>query len=388
MLISRAKARRVAGNGDDRSERRSPPVPALAPRAGARRIEHDGVEGRQFIALERSSEQVSGLANDRTQARAPWRRRARARRAPARRFRRRALHGRPPGAMRRRPTPQNRSATRLRALDGRQRKFGKHTLALERRLKEAARRRTDARRANAGFGRAPLDDDLAVVGQPRNIQSARRRDQCLSTSAKSSAPQPSDVDIEPGQRRGDIDIERLADATQTCGQRARRIKRARHARREHRTGWRFRRCGGRAGRMKPISTPRLSGAERARETSRAVVPRHARRPARRAARRRRHGPAQWPAGRASTWHRAVGAEMLRRRSRRNRRNTRKWARCAPGLVENLDQLAPLAVERRRATRSPGRASAICERAIPDASEPVAAIAEAVDHKFLVATPHP
>ena len=56
---------------------------------------------------------------------------------------------------------------------------------------------------------------------------------CVGEIERAAAP---DVDVEAGQRRRDVDVERLADAAQADRQHARRLERARHAGGENRAG--------------------------------------------------------------------------------------------------------------------------------------------------------
>ncbi len=73
-----------------------------------------------------------------------------------------------------------------------------------------------------------------MIGDPGEIEPLGRPHELppLGGFEPSRAAQ---VDIEPAKRRGDADVERLAEAAQIRGKRARRLERSRHRRSEQRT---------------------------------------------------------------------------------------------------------------------------------------------------------
>ncbi len=108
-------------------------------------------------------------------------------------------------------------------------------LARQRRLQEAARRRRDPRLPEGDLRRAALDDDLAVVGYARQIEPLRGLDE-LAPRGRIERPGAAKIEIEPAERRRRLDVERLAQAAQSAGERPRRGNRAVHRRAEQRAG--------------------------------------------------------------------------------------------------------------------------------------------------------
>ena len=76
------------------------------------------------------------------------------------------------------------------------------------RLQESARRQPHQRLAERDARRPALDHDLAVIGDAREIERIRCLRQLLGFRA-SQRPRAAQIDVEPVERRGDADVERL-----------------------------------------------------------------------------------------------------------------------------------------------------------------------------------
>ena len=159
------------------------------------------------------------------------------------------------------------------------------------------------------------------------------------------------IEIEPVEGRGRLDVERLAEPAQIGGERARGGDRARHAGAEQRAGVDvddFVRAG-----AHEADVVARHAAGTARERSRGGAPRHARRPARRLRPRRRRAPS------AATSELALpfGIEPRRPcaapRSRRTRRNSGRSAPRGRGFA--FEYAASALGD--SCTRSPGSAPA-------------------------------
>ena len=108
-----------------------------------------------------------------------------------------------------------------------------HRLAFGRRLQEGAGRQDDVRFPDAHRRSDALHDQLAVTGQPREpvrLGEARERARALRRQRAGAAH----VHVEPGVRRGHLDVERLLQCAERLGERPRGGQRAGKRGRQHR----------------------------------------------------------------------------------------------------------------------------------------------------------
>ena len=103
------------------------------------------------------------------------------------------------------------------------------------RLQEAAGRQRNKRLAERDARRPSLDHGLAVIGDAREIEPVRRARELLRLGAR-ERPRAAKVDVEPGERCGDADVERFHHSPQIAAQRSRSRNRAGHAGAEQRAG--------------------------------------------------------------------------------------------------------------------------------------------------------
>ena len=110
------------------------------------------------------------------------------------------------------PAPQKRSATFLASANACSANAASHSFARLGRLQKAAGRQRDERLAEGDARRPALDHDLAVIGDPREIERVRRAGE-LSRLRAVERPRAAQIDVEPVQGRGHADVERLHQAS-------------------------------------------------------------------------------------------------------------------------------------------------------------------------------
>ena len=358
------EGRRVAGDRDDERQRARGEFARLRLRPGARRIEQDAVEGGELRGAAAGG--GTGRASRRRSCAgpAPRPRRARAHamaaasESAAKTSRRRARRSA------KAPAPQKRSATFFAPSNASSANAASRSSPASVACRKPPGGSVTSASPKATRGGRRSIDERAVIGEAREVEPLGGAHE-LAGLGQFERPRAAQVDVEPIERRGHADVERLAEAPQIAGQRARGLDRARHRRREQRAG--VDRDDVVRARAHEADFVRARHAESARERSRAAARRHARRSAgRRPRSRRRRASAPRPRGRASSRDRAL-APCAAPRSRRRCRTSGRRALPARGSGSTISTSSALRPASRTRARSPGKRAgngcAVCRDAV-------------------------